>query len=70
MEGVFEPKKITFQKGNQCGILVKDAVLKRFEGLTKRDTRPFEGVDIADQCTLRIEVSGWAFACIFVLITS
>ena len=38
MEGVFEPKKITFWKENQCGIPVKDAVLKYFKGLTKRDS--------------------------------
>lgn len=52
--------KITFRKGDQCGILVRDAISKRFEGLERRDSRPFEGVDVADQVTLRIEVSSRA----------
>ena len=60
MDGFFEPKKITFRKGGRCGILVKDAVLRSYEGLENRDSRPFEGVDIADQVTLRIEVSSRA----------
>lgn len=50
--------KITFRKGDRCGIPVKDAISKCFEDLKGRDSRPFEGVDIADQATLRIEVSG------------
>ena len=56
-EGIYEAKKVAFRKGNQCGILVGDAVLKRYEGLENRDSRPFEGIDVADQGTLRIEVS-------------
>lgn len=52
--------KIAFRKADRCGILVKDAIAKHFEGLKGRDSRPFEGVDIADQATLRIEVSSRA----------
>ena len=59
-EGAFEPMTITFRKADRCGIAVRDAISKRFEGLQGRDTRPFEGVDIADQATLRIEVSSRA----------
>jgi hypothetical protein len=59
-EGAFEPMKITFRKGDRCGIPVRDAISKRFEGLKGRDSRPFEGVHTADQATLRIEVSSRA----------
>lgn len=59
-EGAFDPMKITFRKAGQCGILVRDAISKNFRDLERRDSRPFEGVDIADQVTLRIEVSGRA----------
>lgn len=53
----FEPMEITFRKGGTCGIPVRDGISKHFSGLEKRDSRPFEGVDVAEQCTLRIEVS-------------
>ena len=53
----FEPMEITFRKGGICGIPVRDGVSKHFSGLERRDSRPFEGVDVAEQCTLRIEVS-------------
>jgi len=58
MERAFETNEITFQKGEQCGIPVKDAIAKSFKGLKNRDSRPFEGADVADQAILRMEVSG------------
>ena len=58
MERNFEAIKITFQKGELCGIPVKDAISKNHEGLKGRDSRPFEGSkDVAHSVTLRIEVS-------------
>jgi len=60
-EGTFEPMKITFRKADLCGIPIGDAISKRFEGLKGRDSRPFKDVDVADQATLRIEVSSRAF---------
>ncbi|KAF9645446.1 hypothetical protein BDM02DRAFT_3131066 [Thelephora ganbajun] len=55
----FEKKEITFRKGGLCGIPVRDGILKRFEGLEGRDSRPFEGVDVADQVVLRIDWPGY-----------
>ena len=56
MDRTFEPRRITFRKGGKCGIPVKDGILKSFQGLEDRDSRPFSGIDIADQPALRIEV--------------
>jgi len=57
MERDFETNEITFQKGEQCGILMRDAISKNFKDLKGRDSRPFEGADVADQVILRMEVS-------------
>ena len=57
MERIFKPRRITFRKGGQCGIPVKDGILGIFESLEDRDSWPFSGIDIADQPALRIEVS-------------
>jgi hypothetical protein len=59
----------TFKKGERCGIPVKDGILKSFGDLEDRDSRPFSGIDIADQPTLRIEVRGRAFVGTSALIT-
>ena len=57
-EKTLEPR-ITFRKGEKCGIPVKDGILNNFRGLKDRDWRPFYGVDgIADKPALRIEVRG------------
>ena len=56
----FEAKDIVFLKGGVCGFPVRDGASKRFQGLEQRDSRPFEGVEVADQATLRIEASIWA----------
>ena len=54
----FEPR-ITFRKGEKCGIPVKDGILNNFRGLKDHGRRPFYGADgIADQPALRIEVRG------------
>jgi hypothetical protein len=53
-------KEIIFRKGNTCGITVQDAISGRYNGLEGRDSRPFDGVSVTDQCNLRIEVSLWA----------
>ena len=53
----FTTHEITFRKEGVCGISVRDGILKRYSGLERRDSRPFEGMDVADSCTLRIEVS-------------
>ncbi|KAF9654137.1 hypothetical protein BDM02DRAFT_3086137 [Thelephora ganbajun] len=55
----FEPKKITFRKGEHCGVPVRDAISKHYEDLERRDSRPFEGVDVADQVILRIDWPGY-----------
>ena len=55
---VFERKTITFRKEGKCGILVKDGISKNYKDLEGRDSRPFEGVDVSDVPTVRIEVSG------------
>lgn len=53
----FEAKQIMFRSGGICGIPVKDGISRLFGDLEDRDSRPFEGVEVADQVTLRIEVS-------------
>lgn len=53
----FEQKEIVFRKGVVCGFPVRDGILKRFHNLEERDSRPFENAGVADQATLRIEVS-------------
>ena len=57
----FDPKKITFRKGGKCGISVQDGISQNYRDLEGRDSRPFDGVDVSDVPTVRIEVSGWAF---------
>ena len=52
----FEQMEIVFRKGGRCGFPVRDGVSRRFQGLEGRDSRPFEGVQVADQATLRLEV--------------
>lgn len=52
----FEPLKIIFRNGGQCGIPVRDGIAKQFRDLERRDSRPFQDVSVADQATLRIEV--------------
>jgi len=59
--------EITFKKGERCGIPVKDAISGDFRDLEGRDSRPFEGVDVADQVTLRLEVSIRALVDLFCL---
>jgi len=56
MEG-FEATVITFRKGGECGISVKDGISKRYSGLEGRDSRPFEGVNVSNLPALRINVS-------------
>jgi hypothetical protein len=55
----FDKQEITFRRGGRCGFPVGDGVSRRFQCLDNRDLRPFEGVNVADQATLRIEVSLW-----------
>lgn len=65
MDRNFTRRAITFRRGGRCGILVKDAIDRNFRDLERRDSRPFEDVDdVADQPTLRIEVSGRALVSI------
>ena len=59
MDRDFAAKKITFEKGGKCGILIKDGTSKSYEGLKGRDSRPFEDMDIAGQVTLKIKVGYW-----------
>jgi len=54
----FEATTIPFKKGRSCGILVKDGISKSYNGLELRDSRPFEGVNVANLPALRINVSG------------
>jgi hypothetical protein len=54
----FEEQQVIFRKGGLRGISIRDGCSKNYSGLERRDSRPFEGVDVADSCTLRIEVSG------------
>lgn len=57
---VFEATRIIFKKGGKCGIPVEDGILKSYNGLDGRDSRPFEGVNVSDLPALRIKVSGQA----------
>jgi len=55
---VFEPKTITFRKGEKCGIPVRDGISKNYRDLGGRDSWPFEGLNVSEMPTVRIEVSG------------
>lgn len=58
MERAFNGKTVTFEKGGRCGIPVRDAISKSYEGLEGRDSRPFQDFEVVEQPRLRIEVSG------------
>ncbi|KAF9786706.1 hypothetical protein BJ322DRAFT_1051483 [Thelephora terrestris] len=55
----FEEQQVIFRKGGLRGISIRDGCSKNYSGLERRDSRPFEGVDVADSCTLRIEWPGY-----------
>lgn len=53
----FLPMEIIFRKKDRCGIPVRDGISKCFRDLQGRDSRPFDGINVADVANLRIEVS-------------
>ena len=57
----FEATTIIFRKGGKCGIPVGDGISENCNGLERRDSRPFEGVNVTDLPRVMIEVSDRTF---------
>ena len=59
VDGGLEATTIIFRKGGKCGIPVKDGISTNYNGLKRRNSRPFEGVNVIDLPRVIIEVSDW-----------
>ena len=56
-----------FPEERSRGVVVKDGTPGRFEGLERRDSRPFDRVDIADVVNLDFDTRGAKLRVFFLL---